>query len=61
MADSFAERLAQACATYQTTNPMTADESAVFYYPEDAVVHLEGEFTARQLRALLEAMGEATR
>ena len=61
MTDSFAERLAQACATYQTTNPMQAEETAVFFYPEDAVVHLEGEFSVRQLRALIEAMGEATR
>ena len=40
---------------------LTAEETAVFYYPEDAVVHLEGEFTVRQLQALCEAMQHATR
>jgi len=61
MADTFADRLAQACTKYQIPNPLTAEETAVFYYPEDAVVHLEGEFTVRQLQALCEAMQHATR
>ena len=60
MTDSFAERLVLACKKHQAPNPFTEEGTAIFYYPDEGVIQLEGEFTARQLRALLEAMGEKT-